>query len=109
MIYGNTKTIHKVAMSIVTIITGSPAFIKLINVIECPAFSAKPDVTTFAEAPISVPLPPKHAPSAKAHHKIFASTPGITCERYATIGSIVAVKGILSTIALITAETHNIK
>jgi len=43
-----------------------------------PRLSAMPTVTTLALAPIIVPFPPRQAPSAKDHHKIPLSAPGIT-------------------------------
>ena len=71
-----------------------------------PASSDKPAVTTFAEAPMSVPLPPRQAPKARAQISGPRSRLRST-ERESTIGIIVAVYGMLSMKAEATAETHN--
>jgi len=51
---------------------GNAVFMKPPKVIRYPLDSAIPIVTTFAEAPMIVPLPPKQAPRASAHHRVFA-------------------------------------
>ena len=51
------------------------------------------DRTTFAEAPIIVPFPPRQAPSEIAHHRGSASIPSALRAR--TNGINVAINGIL--------------
>ena len=48
-------------------INGNANFIKDTNPIWTPFFSAMPATMTFAEAPMSVPFPPRQAPKDKAH------------------------------------------
>ena len=50
------------------------------NVIGYPLLPAIPVSTTFAEAPIIVPLPPKHAPIDTAHHRGHTSIPSEAIE-----------------------------
>src|SRR5659263_569954 len=71
-----------------------------------PAFSARPTVTTLAEAPIMVPFPPKQAPRDRDHQSTPDSAPGMVWFRKAMIGSMVAVKGMLSMKAEAMALTH---
>ena len=52
--------------------------------------------TTLAEAPIKVPLPPRHAPKEMAHHNGATSTPVASIAPIRGIS--VATKGILSSI-----------
>lgn len=59
--------------------------------------------TTFAEAPIGVALPPMSVPRASVHARTDKSAPEVTA-RLLMIGIIVAENGILSMIALATAE-----
>ena len=47
---------------------GAPTRVKPQKPIGSPRRSAMPTATTLAEAPTSVPLPPRQAPSASAHH-----------------------------------------
>ena len=54
-------------MNNASIIIGNPVLKNLLNELSFPDSSARPAATTFAEAPIIVPLPHKQAPSAKAH------------------------------------------
>ena len=62
-------------------------------------------MTTFAEAPIRVPFPPRHAPKAKAQIKGPRSRESST-ESESTIGIMVAVYGMLSIKADAMAETQ---
>ena len=57
------------------IIIGKPILKYWPKVIGCPLFLLIPDKTTFAEAPIKVPLPPRHAPRDKAHQIGVTSIP----------------------------------
>jgi hypothetical protein len=50
------------------IIIGIPYAINFMNDIFLPAFSAIQRTMTFADAPIALLLPPRHAPKAKDHH-----------------------------------------
>ena len=50
-------------------INGNPILKKRLNVIKYPFFSANPAATTPALEPISVPLPPRFAPSDSAHQR----------------------------------------
>lgn len=80
---------------------GKPTFVNCINDIGYPCFAEISDKTTFALAPINVPLPPRHAPNETAHHNGVTST----CPCMAKIiGSIVATKGMLSKNDEITAD-----
>ena len=91
-------------------IRGNAVFIKDTKPIWTPFFSAMPATMTFAEAPISVPLPPKHAPKDNAHQSGSSSVGEIPprlpiwCIR----GIMVATKGMLSTKAEAIAENHKI-
>lgn len=71
-----------------------------------PSFSATDTPTTLAEAPIGVPLPPMSVPSANAQAIESKSSP-VESAIFLMTGTIVAAKGILSTIALQIAESHN--
>jgi hypothetical protein len=51
---------------------GKAVFINPMKLILYPLDSAIPTVTTFAEAPMIVPFPPKHAPRASAHQRVLA-------------------------------------
>src|SRR3972149_6045321 len=84
-----------------------------------PAFSARPNVSTLAEAPTGEPFPPRHAPSANDHHTgirvewwttDLKSVPegNTACAVSITKGIILATKGMLSTIAEPTAENHKV-
>ncbi len=56
-------------MTIETSINGNAIFIKPIKLMGYPSRDAMPETITLAEAPIMVPLPPRHAPRDKAHHR----------------------------------------
>lgn len=62
----------------------------------------------FADAPTSDPLPPKHAPKARAHARGSRDNPKPASESCFTTGTIVAVYGILSRNADTNAETQSI-
>ena len=67
-----------------------------------------PDTVRFADAPISVPLPPKQAPSDSATHsgRMAASPPNCGAMACNT-GIIAATKGMLSMIADRIAALHS--
>ena len=71
-----------------------------------PCCSANPAATTFAEAPINVPLPPRQQPNDKAHTSGVNGNPKSESARPATTGIIVVVKGMLSMNAETNAETQ---
>src|SRR5512147_3182912 len=74
---------------------------------ETPLRSAMPATVRLALAPISVPLPPRQAPSDNAHHSgIKPSGPPNVGAIALIIGIIVATNGMLSTIADSAAEAH---
>ena len=83
-------------MVTVIIMGHQQAFIYAIKEIWYPAFSASPTVTTLALAPIMVPFPPRQAPSDSDHQSTPDSAPGMVWFRKAMMGSMVAVKGMLS-------------
>ena len=86
---------------------GIDHFMKGINLIGWPSRAAMLAMITFAEAPIIVPLPPKHAPKDKAHHAgIITSLPPMLSSIDLSIGIIVATKGMLSTMLDRMAETQ---
>lgn len=90
------------------IIKGKAIFIKPLKVITTPFFSESPATMTLAEAPISVPLPPRQAPKDKAHQKgLKFSIPPI-CPIFCISGIIVATKGMLSIKAEAIADNHKI-
>ena len=90
-------------------IIGIDHSIKPRKLIGCPLRLAIPATITLADAPISVPLPPKQAPSDRAHHTgIIASRPPIAGSMDFNIGIIVATKGILSIAAETMADTQRI-
>src|SRR5512143_3508627 len=95
-------------MQMVTVIImgHQQAFIYSRKEIRHPAFSARPTVTTLALAPIMVPLPPRQAPRARDHQSTPLSAPGMVWFKKAMIGSMVAVKGMLSIKAEAMALTH---
>src|SRR3989304_2867726 len=93
--------------------------INFLNDIGYPAFPARPNVITFADAPTGEPFPPRHAPSARDHHTGISvgcwttdlkSIPegNIVCAVSVTRGIMLATKGMLSTIAELTAENHRV-
>ena len=77
-----------------------------------PYFIEMPTATTPALEPINVPLPPRSAPNAKAHQSGFIfKLPNVVLMlglvfSVSIIGTIVAVKGILSINALAIADNH---
>lgn len=77
MIYVRVPTYIKytatVAIATCNIIRGKPILKYSINDNWNFSFSRSPRATRFADAPISVPLPPKQAPKASDHHKNVAS------------------------------------
>ena len=108
-----------VDMIIVSMVMGIPKAINFLNEIGYPAFSAKPNVITFADAPTGEPFPPRHAPSARDHHTGISvgcwttdlkSIPegNTACAVSVTRGIMLATKGMLSTIAELTAENHRV-
>jgi hypothetical protein len=83
----------------------APTFINSIKEILIPAFFAIPIDMIFAEAPIMVIFPPKHAPSANAHQSKFCNN-GFDSFIISIIGIIVIVNGILSKNPEAIPETH---
>src|SRR5579862_7274474 len=70
---------------------------------------AMPATVRLAEAPMSVPLPPKQAPSESAHHKgSSASSPPSSGARILIKGIIAATNGILSMMAERIADAQRI-
>lgn len=71
-----------------------------------PCCSATPAHTTFAEAPISVPLPPRHAPNANAQTKGCNGKFNVLFSaNEIAILTIIVVNGMLSTNADAIADT----
>ena len=91
-------------------IKGNANFIKDTKPIWTPFFSAMPATITFAEAPMSVPFPPRHAPKDNAHQSGSNSVGEIPPKLpiWWISGIIVATKGMLSTKAEAIAENHKI-
>lgn len=104
--------IATVARQTCKIIEGKPTLKKSTKLIFIPSFSIIPTVTIFADAPMTVPFPPRHAPRASAHQRIDAHSTSQngppTPIRSATTGSITMVKGILSKNAEAMAATQSI-
>src|SRR5215510_16382861 len=74
-----------------------------------PARSAMPATVRLALAPISVPLPPRQAPSDRDHQSgISASGPPKVGAMLLITGIMVATNGMLSMIADRMAEAHRI-
>mmetsp|Transcript_27974 Transcript_27974/g.54630 ORF Transcript_27974/g.54630 Transcript_27974/m.54630 type:complete len:208 (+) Transcript_27974:664-1287(+) len=73
-----------------------------------PSTSALDAMTMLAEAPMRVPLPPKHAPKASAQARGSIEMPGTCSTSWSMMGTMVAVKGMLSTKAEKIAEDHTI-
>ena len=90
------------AMATVRSMIGKPCLKKPMNVISCPYFLLMSESTTLAEAPMSVPLPPRQAPSDSAHHRAVPSRPSASSAKM--IGIIVATNGMLSRKLEMTAE-----
>ena len=83
----------------------APTFINSIKEILIPAFFAIPIDMIFAEAPIMVIFPPKHAPNANVHQSKFCYY-GFDSFIISIIGIIVIVNGILSKNPETIPETH---
>ena len=81
---------------------------KLMKEIGFPLCAAIDATTTFALAPIKVPFPPRHAPSAKLHH-IGSRFESPISPMSLISGIKVATKGILSINADAIADIHKIK
>ena len=80
--YEGLKTINQIwQIAILISIYGKATFKNLPKEILYPFDSAIPTVTTLAEAPMMVPLPPKQAPKDRAHHSVFSPPGSITFER----------------------------
>ena len=60
----------------------------------------------FADAPVSVPLPPRQAPSESDHHRVSICCGVKVLPMLWITGIMVATKGMLSTTDESTAETH---
>jgi hypothetical protein len=96
----------------VNTINGNPILSHLVKLILCPYFIEIPAATTPALEPIKVPLPPRSAPNAKAHQRgLIFKLPKrevilLLVFRVSMIGTIVAVKGILSINALAIADNQ---
>src|SRR5512138_3212065 len=72
-----------------------------------PLRSPMPATVRLAEAPISVPLPPRQAPSERHHQSgSILSAPPKAGAMLLMSGIIVATKGMLSTIADKNADAH---
>ena len=85
-------TQYAVANVTLSIIIGNPVLKNLLKDMSWPASSAKPAATTFADAPIIVPLPPRQAPSASAHANGPRANPSSGLEANSiTTGTMVAV------------------
>src|SRR4029453_17655032 len=97
-------------MTIDTSIRGKAILMYSTNRKVVPARSDSPATTRFAEAPISVPFPPRQAPSDSAHHKGSNAASPPNADPIALIsGIIVATNGILSMNADSTADAHRIE
>ena len=83
----------------------APNFMNSIKEMLTPDFFAIPMDTMFAEAPIMVMLPPRHAPSANAHQSKFCNM-GFDSFMISIIGIIVMVNGMLSKNPEAIPETH---
>src|SRR4051794_40190251 len=96
-------------MATLTSIIGKAYAVYFMNEKPIPLRSAMPATVRFAEAPISVPLPPRQAPSDRHHHRGWmASGPPKAGAMFLISGIMVATKGMLSTIADNTAEAQRI-
>src|SRR5262249_60707073 len=74
-----------------------------------PLRSAIPATVRFAEAPMSVPLPPRQAPSERHHHNgSILSAPPKAGAMLLISGIMGATNGMLSTIAERKGEAHKI-
>src|SRR5262245_41895515 len=94
-------------MAMLISIIGKPYFRKVMKRKEMPARSAMPATVRLAEAPMSVPLPPRQAPSDSDHQSgSRPSGPPNVGAMFLTIGIMVATKGMLSMIADRIAEAQ---
>src|SRR5215467_10146111 len=88
-------------------IMGKANFMKVMKRKGMPARSAMPATVRLALAPISVPLPPRQAPSESAHHSGSSpSAPPNVGAMLLMTGIMVATKGMLSMIADNRAEAQ---
>ena len=85
--------------------TIAPNFMNSIKDMFTPDFFAMPIDIIFAEAPIIVMLPPRHAPSANAHQSKSCNI-GFDSFMISIIGIIVMVNGMLSKNPEAIPETH---
>mmetsp|Transcript_36916 Transcript_36916/g.75676 ORF Transcript_36916/g.75676 Transcript_36916/m.75676 type:complete len:229 (-) Transcript_36916:117-803(-) len=79
------------------IMTGKPTLKKSMKEMWCPSTSAFDAITMLAEAPMRVPLPPKQAPKASAQASGSMLMPTTLATIFCMTGTMVAVKGMLST------------
>lgn len=94
-------------MATVSSIIGIDQAINPIKLMGFPFRVAIPATITLADAPISVPFPPKQAPRESAHQTgIIASRPPIASSMDFSIGIMVATNGILSMAAETMADTQ---
>src|SRR5918997_2816927 len=83
-----------------TSVSGNPESKKRQNLNDIPSLPTSPATTRLAEAPMRVKFPPRQAPRESDHHNgstVAASYPRAWASSSIT-GTIVAVKGMLSTI-----------
>jgi hypothetical protein len=66
---GNIITNKMLAMTQAAIMAGNPRLIHITEVMGVRVLSDNEATTILAEDPMMVPLPPKPAPNARAHHK----------------------------------------
>mmetsp|Transcript_20135 Transcript_20135/g.55820 ORF Transcript_20135/g.55820 Transcript_20135/m.55820 type:complete len:210 (-) Transcript_20135:865-1494(-) len=88
------------------VMAGNPTFMKSRKEMWWPSDSALPAMTMLALAPMRVPLPPKQAPKASAQASGSIEMPSTECTICSMMGTMVAVKGTLSTKALRIALPH---
>src|SRR5882724_3550746 len=94
-------------MTMLISIIGKASFRKVMKRNGMPARSAMPATVRLAEAPISVPLPPRQAPSDSDHHSGSSpSGPPKVGAMLLITGIMVATKGMLSMMADSRAEAH---
>ena len=92
-------------MATVNNMIGKPRLKNCMKVISCPNFLLISDSTTLADAPMSVPLPPRQAPKDSAHHRAVPSRPSASSVRM--MGIMVATNGMLSRKLEMTAEPNS--
>src|SRR3989338_7086106 len=88
---------------------GKPSFINCKKPILCPLFSHIPAATTFALAPIIVPLPPRHVPNASAQRTGLTGKLVGSSDNFKTTGIMAVAYGILSMKADTIPETQTSK